>query len=78
VVLSFGEAISLPLLSSYCQSETLGGLPMLVLTRRDGETIRLRLPNGDEIEVTLISGGPCKLGISAPDDVEVVRTEIAE
>ena len=51
---------------------------MLVLTRRDGETVRLRLPNGDEIEVTLISGGPCRLGITAPDTVEIERTEIAE
>lgn len=51
---------------------------MLVLTRRDGETIRLLLPNGDEIEVTLISGGPCRLGITAPAEVEIVRTEIAE
>ena len=50
----------------------------MVLTRRDGETVRLRLPNGDEIEVTLISGGPCKLGITAPGDVEIERNEIAE
>ena len=50
----------------------------MVLTRRDGETILLRLPNGDEIEVTLISGGPCRLGITAPAEVEIVRTEIAE
>ena len=51
---------------------------MLVLTRRDGETIRLRLPNGDEIEVTLISGGTCRIGITAPGDVEIARTEIVE
>ena len=51
---------------------------MLVLSRRDGETILLRLPNGEEIEVTLISGGPCKLGISAPAEVEIVRTELDE
>jgi len=51
---------------------------MLVLTRRDGETIVLRLPNGDEIEITLISGGPCRLGITARDDVEIVRDEIPE
>lgn len=51
---------------------------MLVLTRRDGETIILRLPNCDEIEVTPISGGPCRLGITAPDDVQIERTEIAE
>jgi len=38
---------------------------MLVLTRRHGETIKLRLPSGDEIEITLISRGPCKIGITA-------------
>ena len=51
---------------------------MLVLTRRDGEAILLRLPNGDEIEVTLISGGPCRLGITAPGDAEIECTELAE
>lgn len=51
---------------------------MLVLTRRDGETIRLRLPKRDEIEVTLISGGPCRLGITAPGDVEIERDELTE
>ena len=50
----------------------------MVLSRRDGETILLRLPNGEEIEVTLISGGPCKLGIIAPAEVEIVRTELDE
>ena len=51
---------------------------MLVLTRRDGETILLRLPKGDEIEITVISDGPCKLGITAPGDVEIIRDEITE
>ena len=51
---------------------------MLVLTRRYGETILLRLPNGDEIEVRVISGGPCKLGITAPAEVEIVRNELTE
>ncbi len=51
---------------------------MLVLTRRDGETILLRLPNGDEIEITLISGGPCRIGITAAPEVEIVRTELDE
>ncbi|MSX32978.1 MAG: hypothetical protein F2736_04200 [Actinobacteria bacterium] len=37
---------------------------MLVLTRRDGETIGLRLPNGDEIEVALIGGEQLSRGSS--------------
>lgn len=51
---------------------------MLVLTRRAGERIRLLLPNGDEIEVTVISGGPCRLSITAPGDVETERTQLTK
>jgi len=51
---------------------------MLVLTRRDGETILKRLPNGDQIEITVMSGGPCRLGITAPAEVEIVRNELTE
>ena len=51
---------------------------MLVVTRRDGETIRLRLPSGDEIEITLISGGHCRLGITSPREVELVGDELTE
>jgi len=51
---------------------------MLVLTRRDGETIRLLLTNGEEIEIMLISGGPCRIGITAAPEVEIVRNELAE
>ena len=47
----------------------------MVLSRRDGETILLRLPNGEEIEVTLISGGPCRIGITAAPEVEIVRSD---
>jgi len=36
---------------------------MLVLTRRDGETILIRISTGEKIEVSLISGGPCRLGL---------------
>jgi len=48
---------------------------MLVLSRRDGETILLRLPNGEEIEIMLISGGPCRIGITAAPEVEIVRDD---
>jgi len=51
---------------------------MLVLTRRDGETILLRLSNSEKIEVSLISAGPCRLGITAPADVAIVRNELTE
>jgi len=47
---------------------------VLVLTRRLNESIML----GDDIEVTVLSthGGKVRLGIQAPSDVPVYRTEI--
>ena len=47
---------------------------MLILTRRVGETIRI----GDDISVTIVQvhGKQIKLGIAAPEDVEVHREEI--
>ncbi len=47
---------------------------MLLLTRRDGETIRI----GDDIEVTVLSvkGNHVKIGITAPKEVPVHREEI--
>lgn len=47
---------------------------MLVLTRSLKESIML----GDDIEVTVLSthGGKVRLGIQAPSDVPVYRTEI--
>lgn len=49
---------------------------MLILTRRIGETIRI----DDDIEVTVlgIRGNQVRLGVSAPDSVEVHRQEIYE
>jgi carbon storage regulator len=49
---------------------------MLVLTRRAGEKIRI----GDEIEVTVLrmSGDRVRIGIDAPREIRVLRTEIAE
>lgn len=47
---------------------------MLLLTRRPGETIHI----GDDITVTVlgIKGNQIRLGVNAPQDVEVYREEI--
>jgi carbon storage regulator len=47
---------------------------MLVLTRKNGETIKI----GDDIEITIISAknDQVKIGIKAPKNVEVYRKEI--
>lgn len=47
---------------------------MLLLTRRPGETIHI----GDDITVTVlgIKGNQIRLGVNAPQDVEVHREEI--
>ena len=47
---------------------------MLVLSRKPGESIRI----ADNIEITVIDigGGRVKLGISAPRDVHIIRSEL--
>ena len=47
---------------------------MLVLTRREGESLKI----GDGIEVTVveIQGDKIKLGIRAPKDVTILRSEL--
>ncbi|MNM61857.1 Carbon storage regulator [compost metagenome] len=47
---------------------------MLVLTRREGETIFI----GDNIAVTVlgIKGNQVRIGIEAPNDVNVARQEL--
>lgn len=49
---------------------------MLVLSRHIGESIRI----GDQITVTVvdIKGKQARIGISAPDDVQVHREEVYE
>ncbi len=49
---------------------------MLILTRRIGETIRI----DDDIEVTVlgVKGNQVRIGVTAPDTVEVHRQEIYE
>lgn len=47
---------------------------MLVLTRKTGEAIQI----GEDIEITVISiaGDQVKIGISAPENVDIHRKEI--
>jgi carbon storage regulator len=47
---------------------------MLILTRRVGETLII----ADEIEVTVLSvkGNQVRIGVKAPEDVQVHREEI--
>ena len=49
---------------------------MLILTRKEGESLRL----GDDIVVTVVSvkGGNVRLGIDAPREVTVHREEVYE
>lgn len=49
---------------------------MLVLTRKSNQSIMI----GDDIEVTVLSvvGDKVRIGIQAPQDVPVFRTEIYE
>jgi carbon storage regulator len=51
--------------------------PMLVLSRKESETI-VFTTLGITVEVVKISGGKVRLGIKAPADVPVHRQEVAE
>jgi carbon storage regulator len=50
------------------------GAPMLVLTRKPNQSIMI----GDDIEVSVLSvvGEKVRIGIHAPHDIPVFRTEI--
>jgi carbon storage regulator len=49
---------------------------MLILTRRIGESVRI----GDDVTVTVLGlkGNQVRLGVGAPQDVEVHREEVYE
>ena len=50
---------------------------MLVLTRRPGESLAFTFPDNldlDPVEVTMLDNG--KIGIDAPNEVEIVKSEL--
>lgn len=49
---------------------------MLIITRKNGEGFHI----GDDVEVTVIESGKDKvrLGIKAPKDVKIIRSELYE
>ena len=51
---------------------------MLVLTVKDGERVRLKDDTGQIIHVMLVMAlsGKAKLGIDAPDTVEILRESL--
>ena len=52
---------------------------MLVITRREGEGITVISPEGTEIEITLVQDGTAaRIGIQAPKDYKILRTELLE
>lgn len=52
---------------------------MLVVTRREGESITVISPEGTEFEITLVQDGTAaRIGIQAPPDYKILRTELLE
>ncbi len=51
---------------------------MLVLTRRLNESVILKLPVGEQIVIQVVSldRGAVRLGIDAPNDVDIIRSEL--
>ena len=53
---------------------------MLILTRRPGETLIIKLPTGEQITVTVlqVKGNQVRVGTDAPADISIVREELLE
>ncbi|MBS0264044.1 MAG: carbon storage regulator CsrA [Planctomycetes bacterium] len=49
---------------------------MLVLSRKIGE--RIVIEPGIEIEIVEVRGGKVRIGIEAPQDIRIYRSEVAE
>ena len=55
-------------------------LTMLTLSRKAGERVLLKLPDGREIWVSVVTvkaNGSVRLGFDAPPDVDIWREELA-
>jgi carbon storage regulator len=53
---------------------------MLVLSRKENESVVLTLPNGEEILLTVVAidHGKVRIGFKAPRDVKIFRTELLD
>ena len=53
---------------------------MLLITTKEGEVITLTLPNGDKIRVILAkqNGNQARIGIDAPQEVSIMKKELAQ
>ena len=53
---------------------------MLILTRRVGETIIIKLPTGEQITVTVlgVKGNQVRIGTDAPEEITIMREELLE
>ncbi|MEN8762209.1 MAG: carbon storage regulator [Thiogranum sp.] len=53
---------------------------MLILTRRQGETLIIETSDGQQIELTVLEvrGNQVRIGTNAPDDMAIVREELLE
>lgn len=52
---------------------------MLILTRREGETVILETSDGPiEVAITKIDGSQIRIGFDAPKSVNILRKEVAE
>jgi sRNA-binding carbon storage regulator CsrA len=50
---------------------------MLVLTRRNGQQVVLKLPCGRLARVTVMGRRPVRLAVEAPPEVQILRGELA-
>ena len=53
---------------------------MLILTRRLGESLIIKLPAGEKITVTVlgIKGNQVRIGTDAPENITILREELLE
>jgi len=51
---------------------------MLILARRQDESLIFKTPDGKEIKVMILdlNNGRARIGIDAPSDVEILREEL--
>ena len=53
---------------------------MLVLTRKENESIEITLPDGQQLTVmvTEVERGRARIGIEAPTEIKILRSELVQ